>query len=47
MGMPPGASRELVLEKHLDMLSRTALAHVGAGRGLFLVPHGQELRLTA
>src|SRR5262249_1388164 len=38
---------EIVLEKLLDTLMRTALAQAGAERGLLLLPRGDELRLAA
>src|SRR5262247_270397 len=41
------ASGEIVLEKLLDTLMRTALAQAGAERGLLLLPRGDELRLAA
>src|SRR5262249_19695156 len=40
-------SGEIVLEKLLDTLMRTALAQAGAARGLFLLPRGDELRRAA
>src|SRR4029453_5431470 len=40
-------SGEIVLEKLLDTLMRTALAQAGAAGGLLLLPHGDELRITA
>src|SRR5207237_6378658 len=40
-------SGEIVLEKLLDMLMRTALEQAGAERGLLLLPRGDELRLAA
>src|SRR5262245_22010220 len=40
-------SGEIVLEKLLDTLMRTALAHAGATRGLLLLPHGAEQRTAA
>jgi signal transduction histidine kinase len=38
---------EIVLEKLLDMLMRTALEQAGAERGLLLLSRGDELRLAA
>src|SRR4029450_2513819 len=38
---------EIVLEKLLDTLMRTALAQAGAARGVLLLPRGDELRLAA
>jgi predicted ATPase/signal transduction histidine kinase/GAF domain-containing protein len=40
-------SSEIVLEKLIDMLMRTALEHAGAQRGLLIVSHGGALRLEA
>jgi predicted ATPase/signal transduction histidine kinase len=40
-------SGEIVLEKLLDTLMRTALEQAGAERGLLLLPRGDELRLAA
>jgi GAF domain-containing protein len=40
-------SGEIVLEKLLDTLMRTAIEHAGAERGLLLLPHGDELRIAA
>jgi PAS domain S-box-containing protein len=40
-------SGEIVLEKLLDTLMRTALEQAGAERGLLLLPRGDELRLVA
>ena len=40
-------SGEIVLEKLLDTLMRTALEHAGAERGLLLLPRGDELRIAA
>jgi hypothetical protein len=40
-------SGEIVLEKLLDTLMRTALAHAGAERGLLLLPRGDGLRIEA
>jgi PAS domain S-box-containing protein len=40
-------SGEIVLEKLLDTLMRTALVQAGAERGLLLLPRGDELRITA
>ena len=40
-------SGEIVLEKLLDTLMRTAIQQAGAERGLLLVPHGSELRIEA
>jgi PAS domain S-box-containing protein len=40
-------SGEIVLEKLIDTLMRTALEHAGAQRGLLIVPHGGAQRLEA
>ena len=40
-------SGEIVLDKLLDTLMRTAIQQAGAERGLLLVPHGAELRIEA
>ena len=40
-------SGEIVLEKLLDTLMRTALEHAGAERGLLLLPRGDELCIAA
>jgi predicted ATPase/signal transduction histidine kinase/ActR/RegA family two-component response regulator len=40
-------SGEIVLEKLIDTLMRTALEHTGAQRGLLFVPHGGAQRLEA
>jgi PAS domain S-box-containing protein len=40
-------SGEIVLEKLLDTLMRTAIEHAGATRGLLLLPHGAEQRIEA
>jgi PAS domain S-box-containing protein len=40
-------SGELVLEKLIDTLLRTAIEHAGAERGLLILPHGAELRIRA
>ena len=40
-------SGEIVLEKLLDTLMRTAIEHAGAERGLLLLPRGDELRIAA
>jgi predicted ATPase/signal transduction histidine kinase/ActR/RegA family two-component response regulator len=38
---------EIVLERLIDTLMRTALEHAGAQRGLLIVPHGGEHRIEA
>src|SRR5262249_23606524 len=40
-------SGEIVLEKLLDTLMRTAIEHAGAERGLLLLPHGTEQHIEA
>src|SRR4051794_3041431 len=40
-------SGEIVLEKLLDTLMRTAIEHAGAERGLLILPRGSELRIEA
>ena len=40
-------SGEIVLEKLIDTLMRTAIEHAGAERGLLIVPRGDELRIEA
>ncbi|HVH78556.1 MAG TPA: histidine kinase, partial [Stellaceae bacterium] len=40
-------SGEIVLEKLIDTLLRTAIEHAGAERGLLIVPRGTELRIQA
>ena len=40
-------SGEIVLEKLIDTLMRTALEHAGAQRGLLIVQHGGEHRIEA
>jgi PAS domain S-box-containing protein len=40
-------SGEIVLEKLIDTLMRTALEHAGAGRGVLLVAHNGELKVEA
>ena len=38
-------SGEIVLEKLIDTLLRTAVEHAGAERGLLILPRGTELRI--
>jgi PAS domain S-box-containing protein len=38
---------EIVLEKLLDTLTRTAIEHAGAERGLLIIPRGAEQRIRA
>jgi PAS domain S-box-containing protein len=40
-------SGEIVLEKLINTLLRTAIEHAGAERGLLLLPQGSELRIQA
>jgi len=40
-------SGEIVLEKLIDTLMRTAIEHAGAERGLLILPQGVELRVEA
>ncbi|PWT91119.1 MAG: hypothetical protein C5B56_04325 [Proteobacteria bacterium] len=40
-------SGEMVLEKLIDTLMRTAIEHAGAERGLLILPRGAELRIEA
>src|SRR5262249_24070229 len=40
-------SGEMVLEKLIDRLMRTAIEHAGAERGLLITTHGEKLQLAA
>ena len=40
-------SGEMVLEKLLDGLMRTAIEHAGADRGVLILPHGDDLQIEA
>jgi PAS domain S-box-containing protein len=40
-------SGEIVLEKLVDTVLRTAMAHAGADRGVLIVPRGDDLRIQA
>jgi len=40
-------SAEMVFEKLIDKLLRTAIEHAGAERGLLILPEGDELRIEA
>jgi PAS domain S-box-containing protein len=40
-------SGEMVLERLIDKVLRTAIEHAGAQRGLLIVPRGDELRIEA
>jgi PAS domain S-box-containing protein len=42
-----GISGEMVLERLIDKVLRTAIEHAGAQRGLLIVPRGDELRIEA
>ena len=40
-------SGEIVLEKLIDTLMRTAIEHAGADRGLLILPRGEDYRIEA
>jgi PAS domain S-box-containing protein len=40
-------SGEIVLERLIDTLMRTAIEHAGAERGLLMLPHGDDYRIEA
>jgi PAS domain S-box-containing protein len=40
-------SGEIVIERLIDMLMRTAIEHAGAGHGLLILPHGSEQWIEA
>jgi predicted ATPase/GAF domain-containing protein len=40
-------SSEIVMEKLIDTLMRTAIEHAGAERGLLILPRGDELQIAA
>jgi PAS domain S-box-containing protein len=40
-------SGEIILEKLIDVLMRTAIEHAGAERGLLILPRGEEQRVEA
>jgi predicted ATPase/signal transduction histidine kinase len=40
-------SGEIVMEKLIDMLMRTAIEHAGAERGVLVLPHGDQYRIEA
>src|SRR5258707_9822924 len=40
-------SGEMALEKLIDTFMRTAIEHAGAERGLWILPHGEDLRIEA
>ena len=45
--MSQAVSGEIVLEKLIDMLMRTAIEQAGAERGLLILPRGGEQRIEA
>jgi PAS domain S-box-containing protein len=45
--MSQAISGEIVLEKLVDTLMRTAIEQAGAERGLLIIPHGAEQRIAA
>jgi predicted ATPase/signal transduction histidine kinase/GAF domain-containing protein/ActR/RegA family two-component response regulator len=47
MKVSQAVSGEIVLEKLIDTLMRSALEHAGAQRGLLIIPHGGAQRLEA
>lgn len=47
MKVSEAVSGEIVLERLIDTLMRTAIEHAGAERGLLLLPRGDELRIEA
>ncbi|MDB5042466.1 MAG: histidine kinase [Candidatus Eremiobacteraeota bacterium] len=47
MKVSQAVSGEIVLEKLIDTLMRTAIEHAGAERGLLILPRSDELRITA
>ena len=47
MKVSQAVSGEIVLEKLLDTLMRTAIEQAGAERGLLIMPHGEEQRIEA
>ncbi|WER47520.1 AAA family ATPase [Cupriavidus sp. WKF15] len=47
MAVSQAVSGEMVLDKLLDTLMRTALQHGGAERGLLILPRGSEQRVVA
>jgi predicted ATPase/signal transduction histidine kinase len=40
-------SGEIILEKLIDILMRTAVEHAGAERGVLVLPHGNQYRIEA
>jgi PAS domain S-box-containing protein len=47
MKVSQAVSAEMVFEKLIDKLLRTAIEHAGAERGLLILPQGDELRIEA
>ena len=47
MKVSEAVSGEIVLEKLIDTLMRTAIEHAGAERGLLILPRGDEYRIEA
>src|SRR5204862_233874 len=47
LNVSQAVSGELVLEKLVEMLLRTAIEHAGAERGLLIVPRGGDLSIQA
>ena len=47
MKVSQAVSGEMVLEKLIDTLMRTAIEHAGAERGLLILPRGDDLRIEA
>jgi GAF domain-containing protein len=47
MKVSQAVSGEIVLEKLIDTLMRTAIEHAGAERGLLILPRGVERRIEA
>jgi GAF domain-containing protein len=47
MKVSQAVSGEIVLEKLIDTLMRTAIEHAGAERGLLILPQGVEFRIEA
>lgn len=47
MKVSQAVSGEIVLEKLIDTLMRTAIDHAGAERGLLILPRGDEYRIEA
>ena len=47
MKVSEALSGEIVLEKLIDTLMRTAIEHAGAGRGVLILPRGDDLQIEA